>query len=52
MPHLHFHLMDGADLLHANGVPCVFRRYERFVDNAWMIAENDAPRRLQRIRIA
>jgi murein DD-endopeptidase MepM/ murein hydrolase activator NlpD len=52
MPHLHFHLMDGPDPLRANGVACVFRRYERLVDKEWMIAERDAPRRLERIRVA
>ena len=50
MPHLHFQLMDDPDPLAANGLPCVFRRYERFVDGEWKSTENDAPRRLERFR--
>lgn len=50
MPHLHFHLMDGPDPLSAAGVPCVFRRYERFVDGEWASVHRGAPNRLERIR--
>jgi hypothetical protein len=50
MPHLHFHLMDGADPLVAMGIPCVFRRYERFADDSWIPVDRGAPNRLERIR--
>ena len=33
-PHLHFHLMDGPDILKANGLPCCFREYEALRDAA------------------
>jgi hypothetical protein len=50
MPHLHFHLMDGPDPLRASGVPCVFRRYEAFVNGEWVSVHHGAPNRLERIR--
>jgi hypothetical protein len=52
MPHLHFHLMDGVDPLIASGLPCAFRRYERFVKDAWVLVDGGAPSRLERIRSA
>jgi hypothetical protein len=51
MPHLHFHLMDSPDPLSAKGMPCVFRQYELFVDGAWVVVENGAPNRMERIRV-
>jgi hypothetical protein len=50
MPHLHFHLMDGTDPLSAKGLLCAFRRYETFVDNAWVTVDVGVPSRLERIR--
>lgn len=50
MPHLHFHLMDGRDPLRASGVPCVFHRYERFVNGEWVLVNRGAPNRMERIR--
>jgi hypothetical protein len=50
MPHLHFHVMDGRDPLRASGVPCVFRRYERFVNGEWVAVHHGAPIRMERIR--
>jgi hypothetical protein len=50
MPHLHFHLMDGADPLTANGLPVAFRRYERFIRGAWESVECGLPARWERIR--
>ena len=49
-PHLHFQLMDSADLLNARGVPCAFRRYDVLRDGAWARVENGIPGRGDRIR--
>lgn len=49
-PHLHFQLMDGPDPISANGVPCCFRRYEFYRDNAWIKVENGIPKNQERIR--
>jgi len=35
MPHLHFHLMDGADGLRARGVPCAFDGVESWDGAGW-----------------
>lgn len=50
MPHLHFHVMDNADPLKAQGVPCAFRDYERLVNDVWVEESNGVPGRLERIR--
>jgi hypothetical protein len=50
MPHLHFHLMDHPDPLRANGIACLFREYESFVNGEWVRVTNAAPGRLERIR--
>ena len=49
-PHLHFHLMDNADPLSAKGVPCAFKRYERFQDGTWEEVINGIPTAQDRIR--
>ena len=49
-PHLHFHLMDSADLLTGNGVPCAFKRYERFQDDNWEEITDGIPTSQDRIR--
>jgi Peptidase family M23 len=49
-PHLHFQLMDSADLMVANGVPCAFRSYEVLRNGAWESVENGIPRSADRIR--
>jgi murein DD-endopeptidase MepM/ murein hydrolase activator NlpD len=49
-PHLHFHLMDSADLWTAKGVPCAFRRFERFQDGVWEEVINGIPTAKDRIR--
>jgi murein DD-endopeptidase MepM/ murein hydrolase activator NlpD len=49
-PHLHFHLMDSADLHTAKGVPCAFKRYERFQDGVWEVRNNDIPTTQDRVR--
>jgi len=42
-PHLHFHIMDNVDLLHAKGVPCVFEKYELFQEDQWKPVEKGVP---------
>ena len=49
-PHLHFHLMDSADLLTAKGLPCAFNRYERFQDGRWEEVLQGIPTDQDRIR--
>jgi hypothetical protein len=51
-PHLHFQLMDSADLMTANGVPCAFRSYEVLRDGTWQKVENGIPSSADRIRYA
>jgi hypothetical protein len=50
MPHLHFHLMDRSEIQSAQGLPCRFRRLERFADGAWVAADNAIPERDEPIR--
>ena len=50
-PHLHFHLMDRADLLSAHGLPCNFKRYGAFNDGVWVIKEHDMPAKREQIRV-
>ena len=42
-PHLHFHIMDNIDLLKANGIPCVFERYEILTGDSWDKIVNGIP---------
>jgi hypothetical protein len=49
-PHLHFQLMDSADLIRAKGVPCAFRSYEVMRNGGWESVENGVPRKVDRIR--
>jgi murein DD-endopeptidase MepM/ murein hydrolase activator NlpD len=49
-PHLHFHLMDGADPLTATGIPCAFASYLVRRGDGWERVEHGIPERLQRIR--
>ena len=50
-PHLHFHVMDGRDPFKAEGLPCKFRRYERFRDGAWEEVFDSIPGPLEPIRV-
>ena len=50
MPHLHFHLMDNANVFEAAGVPCSFRSYERFDGHDWIRVADGIPGALERIR--
>lgn len=49
-PHLHFQLMDSADLLTANGLPCAFRGSEVLTDGQWVASDALIPGRGQRVR--
>ena len=49
-PHLHFQLMDSADLFRAAGVPCAFREYEAERDGGWVRVERGFAPRGVRIR--
>lgn len=50
-PHLHFQLMDSADLMTAAGIACAFAGYEvRAGDGVWTRVERGIPGRRERIR--
>ena len=49
-PHLHFQLMDSADILTANGLPCAFESYEVSRGEDWVEVRGGIPRRRDRIR--
>ena len=49
-PHLHFHLMDNADILVAKGLPCAFKKYELFQDGIWTDVIDSIPTAQDRIR--
>jgi murein DD-endopeptidase MepM/ murein hydrolase activator NlpD len=49
-PHLHFQMMDSADLMTARGIPCAFRAYDVFRGGEWVPVTNGIPRSSERIR--
>ncbi|WP_219980515.1 M23 family metallopeptidase [Microbacterium sp. HD4P20] len=50
-PHLHFQLMDSADLMSARGIACAFAVYDvRAGDRTWTRVERGIPGRRERIR--
>jgi hypothetical protein len=49
-PHLHFQLMDRADLLEAQGVPCCFEQYESLSDYHWQPSYSGIPGKREFIR--
>lgn len=49
-PHLHFQLMDSADLMSARGLPCAFRAYDVLRDGEWVPVLAGIPRSTDRIR--
>lgn len=49
-PHLHFQLMDAADLLRAGAIPCAFRAYEVRRGGRWVRVERGIPAKAERIR--
>lgn len=48
--HLHFQLMDSADLSKANGLLCSFEEYELFQNGEWIKKRNGIPTSKDRIR--
>ena len=48
-PHLHFQLMDTAELLKAKGLPCCFKDYQSFLSGEWKEIKNGIPGRRERI---
>lgn len=49
-PHLHFHLMDSANVEHAKGIPFVFEQYEKYDGTKWQLITNEIPAAKDRIR--
>jgi hypothetical protein len=49
-PHLHFHLMDTANILAANGLPCSFKSYETLRDGEWVKVDAGIPGKREFIR--
>ncbi len=49
-PHLHFQLMDSADLMSANGIAAVFAEYEVWTGDGWRLVEGGIPGPRERIR--
>ena len=50
-PHLHFQLMNAADPLAAQGLPCCFDRYERRVGTEWQTVTRGIPNRGEVFRV-
>lgn len=51
-PHLHFHLMDRADLMTAKGIPCAFECCDTDDGTGWKTEENCVPNDKVKIRYA
>jgi murein DD-endopeptidase MepM/ murein hydrolase activator NlpD len=49
-PHLHFQLMDSADLMAARGIACAFRAYEVERQGTWVRVTDAIPGRRERLR--
>lgn len=49
-PHLHFQLMDSAELLKAQGIPCAFRQYQIYQNDQWITVNNGIPSDTEPIR--
>lgn len=49
-PHLHFHLMDGPDILTANALPCAFTDYEALSDGEWHKVDTGMPGKRELVR--
>lgn len=49
-PHLHFHLMDGPDILTARGLPCCFKEYEAFHEGSWTCVRDGLPGKREFVR--
>lgn len=42
-PHLHFHLMDSANIEIAKGIPFIFEQYEKYNGSIWETRTNEIP---------
>jgi hypothetical protein len=51
-PHLHFHLMDRANILEAQGLPCCFREYQALRGGAWRKVTEGVPGKGEFVRYA
>ena len=51
-PHLHFHLMDRAAIVEAQGIPCCFREYEALRNGTWELVGQGVPAKREFIRYA
>lgn len=49
-PHLHFQLMDNANLMLAQGLACAFANYELYTEGVWQRVDNGVPASSDRIR--
>jgi len=49
-PHLHFQLMDSADLMAARGIPCAFAVYDVQTPQGWRRVERGIPGARERLR--
>jgi hypothetical protein len=49
-PHLHFHLMDRANILEAQGLPCRFREYQALHDGTWRRVAEGVPDKGELVR--
>ncbi len=49
-PHLHFHLMDRAEILTAKGLPCAFKKYSVLNNRVWETKENEMPAKREHVR--
>ncbi len=49
-PHLHFHLMDRANILEAQGLPCCFREYQTLHSGVWSNVSKGIPGKREFIR--
>lgn len=49
-PHLHFQLMDAADIALARGLPCRFRAYEALHDGEWREVRDGVPGKRELVR--
>jgi hypothetical protein len=51
-PHLHFHLMDRANILEAQGLPCRFREYQALHNGTWSRVTEGIPGKGEFVRYA
>jgi hypothetical protein len=49
-PHLHFQLMDRADVWNSKGIPCNFYTYEEHINGKWVKQKKSIPGQPNKIR--